>query len=115
MKTRRSFIASICAAIAFCKMNVAAKDFAFEEKLKVEVEAVMKKHAHEENNESTHRFIEAEIDDWAHVYVISEEIDAFNVICGSIETEFGEECWVKCLFKKHGSKEIKTLTCEMAI
>lgn len=104
--TRKSFITSII-SIFLAKFSF-AKSKTFEEELEVEVETVIKKHAHEENNESTHRFIEAEIDDWAHMHVMSGEIDAFNVICGFNEDD--SSCYVKCVFKKHGSKKLKS-TC----
>lgn len=87
----------------------------FEEELKAEVEDVMKKHVCEENNDSTHRFIEAEIDDWAHIYVMNGELDMFKVQCGSTETESGEECWVECMFKEHDAKKVKVLKCEMTV
>ena len=87
----------------------------FEDKLRAEVEDVMKKYACEENNDSTHRFIEAEIDDWAHEYVMSGELDVFKVQCGSNETESGEEYWVQCMFKEHDAEKVKVLKCEMTV
>lgn len=114
--TRREFIASVAAFVAVIKTYAKpSQKKTFEEKLKDEVENVLKKHADEENNESTHRVIEAEINDWAHIHVVSGELDMFNVQCGSNETSAGEECWVQCLFKKHGDKEAKVLQVTVSI
>lgn len=114
MTTRRLFIASICAfAVAIKTYAKLSQKKTFEEKLKDEVENVLKKHANEENNESTHRFIEAEIDDWAHIHVVSGELDMFNVQCGLHKEKTGEKCWVQCIFKNHSVEEVKVLKCEM--
>ena len=115
MTTRRLFIASICAFVASHKTYSKSRQNTFEEELKAELEDVMKKHACEENNDSTHRFIEAEIDDWAHEYVMSGKLDMFKVQCGSNETESGEECWVQCMFKEHDAEKVKVLKCEMTV
>ena len=115
MTTRRLFIASICAFAVSHKTYSKSRQNAFEEELKAEVECVLKKHAHEKSNESTCTFIEAEIDDWAHIYVMDGELDMFNVQCGFVDTDAGEERWVQCMFKKHGAEEVKVLKCEMPV
>ena len=115
MMTRRSFMLELAAVALFGCSYAHQKRKTFEEELKAEVEDMMKKHAYEENNDSTHRFIEAEIDDWAHEYVMSGELDAFKVQCGSDETGSCEKCWVQCMFKKHGAKKAKVLTCEVSL
>ena len=106
---RKNFIASII-SVFLAKFSF-AKSKTFEEELEVEIKTVIKKHAHEENNESTHKFIEAEIDDWAHMHVMSGEIEAFNVICRFNEDD--SSCYVKCVFKKHGSKKLYLIQATM--
>lgn len=61
------------------EVQACQKHKTFEEELKAEVEDVMKKYVYEENNDSTHRFIEAEIDDWTHKYMMAGELDIFKV------------------------------------
>ena len=78
--TRRQFIAGTAALVAACSVS-GASGKTFGEKLRDEMEFVLKEHAAEEANESTMNFMEMEIDDWAHEYVVSGKIAAFRVQC----------------------------------
>lgn len=120
MTTRRDFIKSTIATTisSGCVIGASGRQTicipkTFEDKLRNEVEDAMKKHLYEHNNESTHRAIEAEIDDWVHMYVMPGEVDMFRVQCGMSNSLSDVKCWVKCIFKKHNDEKVKVLTCEV--
>ena len=85
--TRKQFIiGTAAAAVAACSISWTTEK-TFDEKLKEEMEFVLKKHAAEKPNESTMNFMEMELDDWAHEYLVSGKIAGFKVQCYFDETE----------------------------
>lgn len=82
---RREFLKSalvLCSGILAMHNAFAVEDISnFKTALKEEIRDVIKRHVYEPDNESTHRVIEAEINDWAHIHVMSGEIADFNVEC----------------------------------
>lgn len=102
--TRRQFITGTAALVAACSVSGTAGK-TFDEKLRDEMEFVLKEHAAEEANESTMNFMEAEIDDWAHEYLVSGEIAGFKVKCyfDEARTRYAV-CFVKYAGGRGGSK-----------
>ncbi len=84
--TRRQFMSGAAAFVAAGSVSGAAGK-TFDEKLREEMELVLKKHAAEEPNESTMNFMEMELDDWAHEYLVSGKIAGFKAQCYFDETE----------------------------
>lgn len=106
MISRKTFISSVFAFLLAFKNNALGelKHKSFKDALSEEMKETLKRHLLDDN-EHVHRLIEAELNDWAHMHLMSGELDMFKVQCSSNDNK-RLVCWLHCMFKEHDNENI---------